>query len=194
VTYVLPWSVFPTSFKHDVDLFLERLSGKDLSEDGPPRPARPSTLQKRAYQLRLAASALIHRGHKADTVRSIADLLLLERYQEILRFFLDRHGGKTSQQVADMAAFLKDVARHWIKIDSSILEKMKKNQRLLVDQPRRMRDQNACATGDSVARRTGWATAHISECASTSALGNEQTLGQTYRQCTVGLFARIAND
>jgi integrase len=126
VTYVLPWSVFPTSFKHDVDLFLERLSGKDLSEEGPPRPARPSTLQKRAYQLRLAASALIHRGHNADTVRSIADLLSLERYQEILRFFLDRHGGKTSQQVADMAAFLKDVARHWIKIDSSILEKMKK--------------------------------------------------------------------
>src|SRR5262245_37918227 len=126
VTYVLPWSVFPTSFKHDVYLFLERLSGKDLSEDGPPRPARPSTLQKRAYQLRLAASALIHRGHKADTVRSIADLLSLERYQGILRFFLDRHGGKTSQQVADMAAFLKDVARHWIKIDSSILEKMKK--------------------------------------------------------------------
>src|SRR5262249_39755 len=89
VTYVLPWSAFPTSFKRDVDLFLDRLSGKDLSEDGPPRPARPSTLQKRAYQLRLAASALIHRGHEADTVRSIADLLSLERYQEILRFFLD---------------------------------------------------------------------------------------------------------
>ena len=100
VTHILPWSAFPTSFKHDVDLFLERLSGKDLSEDGPPRPARPSTLQKRAYQLRLAASALIHRGHKADTVHSIADLLSLERYQEILRFFLDRHGGKTSQQIA----------------------------------------------------------------------------------------------
>src|SRR6516162_364502 len=57
-----------------------------------------------------------------------------------------------------------------------------------------MRDQNACATGASVARRTGWATAHLSECASTAALGNERTLGQTYRQCTVGLFARITND
>ena len=108
VTYVLPWSVFPTSFKHDVDLFLDRLSGKDLSEDGPPRPARPSTLQKRAYQLRVAASTVVHRCHKADTVRSIADLLSLERYQDILRFFLDRHGGKTSQQVAEMAAFLKE--------------------------------------------------------------------------------------
>src|SRR5215471_16132226 len=57
-----------------------------------------------------------------------------------------------------------------------------------------MRDQNACATGASVARRTGCATAHISECASTAALDNEQTLGQTYRQRTVDLFARIAND
>ena len=84
VTYILPWSAFPVSFKNDVDFFLRRLSGQDLSEDGPPRPARPATLQKRSYQLRVAASALVHRGHDADAVGSIADLLSLERYQEIL--------------------------------------------------------------------------------------------------------------
>ena len=94
-TYVLPWSVFPASLKQDVDRFLDRLSGIDLSDDGPRRPVRPVTLQKREQQLRISASALVHRGHDAHTIRSIAELLSFERYQEILRFFLDRHGGHT---------------------------------------------------------------------------------------------------
>jgi integrase len=127
ITHILPWSAFPPAFKDDVDRFLARLSGADLSGDGPPRPARPATLQKRSYQLRVAASALVHRGHDADTVRTIADLLSLERYQDILRFFLDRHGGQTSsQQAAEMAAFLKGAAKHWVRVDEPTLEKMKR--------------------------------------------------------------------
>jgi integrase len=126
VTYVLPWSAFPPSFKNDVDRFLHRLSRQDISEDGPPRPARPATLQKRSYQLRVASSALVHRGHDAEAIGSIADLLSLHRYQEILRFFLDRHGGPRSHQAAEVAAFLKDVARHWAKVDEPTLAKMKR--------------------------------------------------------------------
>ena len=125
-TYVMPWSAFPASFKQDVDRFLDRLAGVDLSDDGPIRPARPATLQTRRYQLRIAASALIHRGQDAQTIRSIADLLSFERYREILRFFLDRHGGQTSPQVGQLAAALKDIARHWVKIDETTLERFKK--------------------------------------------------------------------
>ena len=51
--YVLPWSDFPASLKADVDAFLVRLSGADLSEDGPSRPARAATLKTREYQLRV---------------------------------------------------------------------------------------------------------------------------------------------
>ncbi len=91
-TYALPWSAFPKTFKQDVDRFLDRLSGRDLSEDGPARPARPVTLETRARQLRLAASALVLRGHAPETITRIADLLTLERYREILRFFIDRNG------------------------------------------------------------------------------------------------------
>ena len=40
-TYILPWAAFPDSYKQDVDQFLLRQSGKDLSEDGPPRLPRP---------------------------------------------------------------------------------------------------------------------------------------------------------
>jgi integrase len=126
VTYILPWSAFPASFKNDVDCFLRRLSGKDVSEDGPPRPARPATLQKRSYQLRIAASALVHRGQDANSIRLIADLLSLDRYREILRFFLDRGDDRSPHQAAEMAAFLKDTARHWAKVDEPTLKGMKK--------------------------------------------------------------------
>ena len=33
--YIRPWSDFPPTLKADVDAFLLRLSGADLSEDGP---------------------------------------------------------------------------------------------------------------------------------------------------------------
>lgn len=124
--YVLPWSAFPASFKQDVDRYLDRRAGVDLSDEGAMRPARPATLQQRQYQLRLAASALVHRGHDAQTIGSIAELLSFERYQEILRFFLDRHGGQTSPQVGALAAVLKDLARHWVKVEEPTLERMKR--------------------------------------------------------------------
>jgi integrase len=49
-----------------------------------------------------------------------------ENYQKILRFFFDRHQQKTSSQIANMAAFLKDVAKHWVKVDEAELARLKK--------------------------------------------------------------------
>jgi hypothetical protein len=86
--YVRPWSDFPPSLKADVDAFLLRLSGADLSEDGPARPARPATLKTREKQLRLAASALLHKGVDAESMSSLADLVAFERFKLILRFLL----------------------------------------------------------------------------------------------------------
>jgi integrase len=125
-TYIMPWSAFPATFKQDVDRFLRRLAGADLSDDGPMRPARPATLQRRQYQLRVAASALVHQGQDAQSICSIADLLSFERYQQILRFFLDRHGNQTSPQIGYLAAALKDIARHWVKVDAATLERFKR--------------------------------------------------------------------
>jgi integrase len=124
--YVLPWSAFPVSLKGDADRYLQRLAGMDLSEDGPPRPARPATLRRREYQFRTAASALVLKGVEPKNLRTIADLLSFDHYQTILRFFLDRHGGQTSPQVGQLAGFLKDVARHWLKVDAMTIDRFKK--------------------------------------------------------------------
>ena len=117
---------FQLSLKADVDAFLVRLSGADLSEDGPSRPARAATLKTREYQLRVAASALVHKGVDAESICSLADIVTLERFKLILRFLLDRHEGQTSPQVAQMAAFLKGVAKHWAKADDLALLQMQK--------------------------------------------------------------------
>jgi integrase len=124
--YVRPWSDFPPSLKADADAFLLRLSGADLSEDGPAHPARPATLKTREKQLRLAASALFHKGVDAESISSLADLVAFERFKLILRFLLDRHDGQTSPQVAQIAAFLKGVARYWTKADDLTLLQMQK--------------------------------------------------------------------
>jgi hypothetical protein len=97
-----------------------------LSEDGPSRPARAATLKTREYQLRVSASALVHKGVDAESIRSIADLVTLERYKLILRFLLDRHDGQSSPQIAQMAAFLKGVAKHWAKADDLTMFQMQK--------------------------------------------------------------------
>jgi integrase len=83
-------------------------------------------LPKREYQFRMSASALVYKGVEPGSLRSIADLLSFERYQTILRFFLDRHGGQTSPQVGQLAGFLKDVARHWLEVDDATLDRFRK--------------------------------------------------------------------
>ncbi len=102
------------------------MAGHDLSGDGPARPARPATLKTRAYQLQVSASALAHSGVKTEHILSLADLVLMANYQALLRFFLARHGGQTSPMVGQIAGFLKDVARHWVKADEATVVKMKR--------------------------------------------------------------------
>ena len=125
-TYSLDWSAFPPSLKGEVDRFIERQSGRDLSEDGPPKPWRDASCKTRMRQLLVAASVLVHQGVPANEIISISILTTFENYQKILRFFYDRNEQKTSSQIAQLASFLKDVARHWVKVNEDELNRLKK--------------------------------------------------------------------
>lgn len=124
--FILPWSAFPEPLLVDVQDFLRRQSGQDLSEDGPPRPLRPSSLKTRERQLRIAASALVQTGVDPVEIISIAEMLSLTRFRQILQFLLDRHGGETSAQIGQIAAFLKSVAVHWVRVDEATELSMKR--------------------------------------------------------------------
>ena len=124
--YVLAWSVFPASLREELERFLRRQSGQDLSEDGPPRPLRSSSLETREYQLRTAASLLVALGDNPASITSFSVLLSVENYRRILRGMLDRRGGKPSVQVAQLKSFLISVARHWLKVDDATLDRIKR--------------------------------------------------------------------
>ena len=124
--YVLPWSDFPASLKEEVDRYMDRQTGRDLSDDGPPKPWREASCRTRLYQLRAAASALVHQGVAPSEISSLAVLAGYENVQKTLRFFYDRNGQKTSAQVAGMAAFLKDVAKYWVKAEEAELNKLER--------------------------------------------------------------------
>ena len=129
--YVFPWSFFEESLHEDAKGYLRRLEGSDLSEDGPQKPARPATIATRERQLRMAASALMHKGVPKEELTSLRSMLTFERYKLILRFFLDRNGGKPSPQVGYMASFLKAVAKHWLDLDDEALKPFDKLSRKL---------------------------------------------------------------
>ena len=124
--YVLAWSVFPASLREELERFLRRQSGQDLSEEGPPRPLRSSSLETREYQLRTAASLLVALGDNPASITSFSVLLSVENYRRILQGMLDRRGGEPSVQVAQLKSFLISVARHWLKVDDATLDRMKR--------------------------------------------------------------------
>jgi len=123
-TYTLPNNIFPESFNRDVNAFLARIAGEDLVEELPFRPVRKSTRRTRERQLFAAASALVHRGKNPSSVQSIAHLVELQNYKEILRYFIERRGNTSSSAIEQLAGFLKSVAVHWVRVDAPVLHQM----------------------------------------------------------------------
>ena len=139
-TYLLPWSTFPKSLKHDADRMLAVWSGVDLEDDGPSRPISKETARTRAYQLQAFASMLVAKGRDPVTLARLADLVAFDAFKEGLSFLLARkqardaaagrtekvNGGKGTSQIWGMATFLTSVARHWVKVDDEALKRMQK--------------------------------------------------------------------
>ena len=122
--WTLPWSAFPPSLRQDCDAWLDRLAGRDLLEEAPFRPVRPGTLERREWQLRAFATALVLRERDPATITGMKDLVDIEAYKEGLRFFLERSGGKPTTAILDLAGVLKAIARHHLKLDKEHLDRM----------------------------------------------------------------------
>ena len=124
-TYGLDWSDFPPSYKEEIGRYIEHQTGRDLSDEGPRKPWRPSTCKTRLYQLRSAASVLVHQGVAANEITALSVLTTYENYHKILQFFYDRNDKQKSSQIANMASFLRDVAKYWVKVEPTELERLK---------------------------------------------------------------------
>ena len=124
--------MFPQSLKRDCDAWLDRLSGRDPLEEAPIRPVRASTVQRREWQIRAFASALVLPGRDPETLPSLADLV--ENFKEGLRFFLNKSGGKRTGFIRELACILTAIARHHLEFDRAQLDAMAViNRRLDID-------------------------------------------------------------
>ena len=167
--YSIPLDRFPTSLQAEVASLVTYWRGDDILDDtGPLKPLKPRTIKSRLYRLRQAASALVLRGRAIEEVTSIAMIVDVAAAKIVLRFYLERAGGKPTSQVHGIAILIKTLAHHWVSVDDNHLEQLKdlcakvdpqikglteknrarlrqfddlKNVRLLLDFPRRRLNQ-----------------------------------------------------
>lgn len=110
-----------------MNLWLRHLSGDDpLADDAVPRPLRPATLDHRAFQVRMFASALVHRNVSVERIAGLEILVEVENFKEALRFMLDRHGGDLTESIYNCATAIKAVAKHHVKVSPEHLEQLKR--------------------------------------------------------------------
>jgi integrase len=96
----------------------------------------------RNYELRSFASALVLQGVPAENLTTLAASLSLENYKLGLQWFYVRHGSKPGRMVHNLAANLKAIARHWLKVDKDTLEAMSKIVSRLAPPTQGMSDKN----------------------------------------------------
>jgi integrase len=141
--YVLPDTAFAPSLIAEIEAWCARLRGQDpVAEDLPPRPVKPSTADRRGFQLRQLASALVHRGRDPDTLRSLQDLAEIETLREGLRFFLERAGGNSTKQIFELGLAVLAVARHWIRLPEDEVQPLKRLVHRLAVPQRGMTETN----------------------------------------------------
>jgi integrase len=108
--FSLPWAAFPQTFVADVEAYVRRAAGLDLSDDHFTRVQRPRTLQTRRAQLRLFASALVRSGIKAESLVDLKAMLSPEVAAQGLQFLVARNNDRSSVQISNIALFLTTLA------------------------------------------------------------------------------------
>jgi integrase len=124
--WTLPLKAFSTSFQADVAERRRVFSGEDyFANDGPIRKPKESTVDHREFQTLMAASALVHRGHPIENIISLAYLVEVENFKEVIRFLIDRKG-KPTEAIHGFAIGLCAIAKHHVKVGPEHLEALRR--------------------------------------------------------------------
>ena len=126
VVYTIPLDRFPRSFRDEADAMVYQWGGRDiLDDDGPDKPLAARTIKTRLYRLRQIVTGLVLSGHGIESVQSVAVITKIENAKTALRFHLDRAKGETTAQIFDLAVLIKNLAKHWVRVDEEHLEALK---------------------------------------------------------------------
>ncbi len=139
----IPLAEMPLPFQRDVERHLNWLANPDPFDDERPRRAlKPRTLKLRRDQIELAASALLHRGHDRERIRSLEDLVAVESVKEILRHYLAQNEPRSPAFLNSFAQALFSIAQEWVQVDEPLLEGHRNVRRRLPPVPTGMTDKN----------------------------------------------------
>jgi len=120
-------SLLPASFIEDGNNYLVWCAVSDpFAADARNRPLAPRTLKLTKNQILAAVSALVKSGVKPEKIRSLADLVSVENFKNILRQRLADAGGQKKSFDHYLARALVRIAREWVKVDSDVLMELKK--------------------------------------------------------------------
>jgi integrase len=106
------WSELSASYQQDGDAYLAFRADPDLFDERPEAPKRPlaaTTLRQQREHLRLAASILAQDG---EGVASLADLVRLENFKKILRYYHNQANREPNAFVIGVAKTLIQVAQY----------------------------------------------------------------------------------
>lgn len=126
--YTVPFEVLPSSYKEDVEAFLEwsARATDDLDDDAPLRSVRPATVKNKLYAIHILTSSAIRRGIPMDRFRTLRDLTDPAVVKESLRFLIDRYGTNQSGSLQNIMAQVVIIARDWVKVGDIELEPLRR--------------------------------------------------------------------
>jgi integrase len=129
-TFSLPWSAFPPTLEADVEAYLRRAAGLNLSDDHFTRAQRPATITTRRWQLRAFATAIAASGITPTTLVDLRAILAPEVAARGLQYLLDRNHGASSVQISNLADFLPTLATR-LDMPEDVIGKLKRVKRKL---------------------------------------------------------------
>lgn len=141
----IPLDQLPVSFQKDVEVHLAWMEDKDLLADHRARHAcKPSTIRLRRNHIELAASAYIQRDHPAASLQSLASLVDVNAFTEVLRYYLE-HNNRPTQFMRDLAKALILIAKDWVGVDQAQLDQLKALRRRLGPERSGLTEKNRAA-------------------------------------------------
>ena len=123
--FALPLIEFPESFGEDMERFLSQSVNPDVFSDSYAKPVRPLTVRNRRRNILMAATALARSGIPITEITGLNVLVQVNHAKAALRVLLERAGDRTTGHIHQVAALLKTIARHYVRVDPTAVEKLR---------------------------------------------------------------------
>jgi hypothetical protein len=119
--------LLPDSFRNDLAAYQRWSSGTDsFAANARPRALAPLTVKLQQSHVHAAVTALVDSGVSSTDITSLANLVTIENFKRILRRRHEMVGGRENIFNHDLAGTLVEIARRWVKVDTVLLDELKR--------------------------------------------------------------------